>query len=237
MVDTNAPASKKGGAAASLRGLSAYHAAHRFVASYSYELPIMREQKGFLGRVIGGWNISGVTTFQSGNPFSVTLGYDANSDGLGGDRPRVGDLSVLGRSIDNGRRDANGVQISTLQLPGTAFIPAQSAAIGQQDRLYLPGEGLDGQVGRNAFFLQGLNHTDLSAFKIFRVSEGVKLTLRFELYNAFNRVTFGAPTRSILSANTLGTITTERNVSGYVNSGRIDNSSGRQGQLAISLKF
>ncbi len=237
VVDTNAPASKNGGAAASLRGLSAYHAKHRFVGSYSYELPIMREQKGFLGRVIGGWNISGVTTFQSGCPFSVTLGYDANGDGLGGDRPRVADLSVLGRSIDNGRRNANGVQISTLQLPGTAFIPAQAATIGQQDRLFLPGDGLDGQVGRNSFFLQGLNHTDMSAFKTFRVSEGVKLVLRFELYNAFNRVTFGAPSRLILSGNTLGTITTERNVSSYVNSGRIDNSSGRQGQLAITLKF
>jgi len=238
VVDTNAPASKKGGAAASLRGLSAYHAAHRFVASYSYELPVMREQKGFLGHVIGGWNISGVTTFQSGNPFTVTLGYDANSDGLGGDRPRLADLSLLGRSIDNGRKDANGVQLSTLQLPGRAFIPSAALAIGQQDRLYLPGGGLDGQVGRNVFFLQGLNNTDMSAFKTFSVSEGVKLILRFELYNAFNRVTFGAPSRTILGSSApLGTITAERNVSSYVNSGRIDNSSGRQGQLAVTLKF
>jgi hypothetical protein len=103
--------------------------------------------------------------------------------------------------------------------------------------LYLPGGGLDGQVGRNIFFLQGLNNTDMSAFKTFRVSEGVELILRMEFYNVFNRVTFGAPSRTILGANTLGTITTERNVSSYVNSGRIDNSSGRQGQLAIRLVF
>ncbi|MGH9802995.1 MAG: hypothetical protein ACRD82_21725, partial [Blastocatellia bacterium] len=237
VVDTNAPASKKGGAAASLRALSAYHGAHRFVASYSYELPIMRDQRGAFGRVIGGWNISGTTTLQSGNPFSVSLGYDANGDGLSGDRPRIADLSILGRSVDNGRRNSNGVQYSTLQLPGAAFIPAQSAAIGQQDRLYLPGAGLDGQVGRNTFFLQGLNHTDLAMFKNFRIREGMKLTLRMELYNAFNRVTFGAPTRTILSANVLGTITTERNVSGYVNSGRLDGSSGRQGQVAVRLSF
>ncbi len=237
VVDTNAPASKKGGAAASLRGLSAFHAAHRFVASYSYELPIMRSQQGILGRVIGGWNVSGTTTLQSGNPFSVTLGYDANGDGLGGERPRIADLSLLGTSVDNGRRNANGVQISTLQLPGTAFIPAQAATIGQADRIYLPGGGLDGQIGRNTFFLQGLNHTDMSAFKTIRISEGVKLILRMELYNVFNRVTFGAPTRSILSGNTLGTISTERNVSSYVNSGRLDGSSGRQGQLALRLVF
>ncbi len=236
VVDTNAPASKKGGAAASLRGLSAFHAAHRFVASYSYELPIMRNQQGFLGRVIGGWNVSGVTTFQSGNPFSVTLGYDANGDGLGGDRPRIANTSYLGASVDNGRV-INGVQVSQTQLPGNIFIPAQAATIGQADRIYLPGGGVDGQIGRNTFFLQGLNHTDMTAFKTFRIHEGVKLIVRMEFYNVFNRVTFGAPTRSILSGNTLGTITTERNVSSYVNSGRLDGSSGRQGQLAIRLVF
>lgn len=237
VVDTNAPASKKGGAAASLRGLSAFHAAHRFVAGYSYELPIMRSQRGFAGRIVGGWNVSGTTTFQSGNPFSVTLGYDANGDGLGGERPRIADLSLLGASVDNGRRNAQGVQFSTLQLPGTAFIPAQAATIGQADRIYLPGGGLDGQLGRNTFFLQGLNHTDMTAFKTFKIQEGVKLIVRMEFYNVFNRVTFGAPTRTILSGNTLGTITTERNVSSYVNSGRLDGSSGRQGQLALRLVF
>ncbi len=236
VVDTNAPASKKGGAAASLRGLSAFHAAHRFVASYSYELPFLRAQRGFAGRALGGWNITGTTTLQSGNPFSVTLGYDANGDGLGGERPRVADLSILGTSVDNGRT-VNGVQVSTTQLRGSAFVPAQAVTIGQADRLYLPGGGLDGQVGRNVFFLQGLNHTDMTAFKTFRLREKAKLVLRMEFYNIFNRVTFGAPTRTILSGNTLGTITTERNVSGYVNSGRLDGSSGRQGQLALQLKF
>ena len=235
-VDTNAPASKKGGAAASLRALSAFHAAHRFVASYSYELPFMRSQKGFAGRILGGWNITGTTTLQSGNPFTVALGYDANGDGLGGDRPRVGDLSILGKSVDNGRT-INGVQVSTTQLPSTVFIPSQAATIAQADRLYLPGGGVDGQVGRNTFFMQGLNHTDMTTFKAFKLNETTKLILRMEFYNVFNRVTFGAPTRTILSGNVLGTITSERNVSSYVNSGRLDASSGRQGQLAIRLVF
>jgi hypothetical protein len=48
----------------------------------------------------------------------------------------------------------------------------------------------------------------LATFKTFKVREGVKVILRLELYNAFNRVTFGAPTRSILNSTTLGTITT-----------------------------
>jgi hypothetical protein len=236
VVDTNAPAGKKGGAAASLRGLSAFHTPHRFVAAYSYLLPFMREQKGVAGRIFGGWNISGTTTFQTGNPYSVTAGYDINGDGLAGDRPKLSDLSLLGVSVDNGRRNAQGVQISTLQLPGSKFIPAQAATITAVDRVYLPGSANDGTIGRNTFFMQGLNNTDLAFFKEFRIVEGVKLNLRMELYNTFNRVTFGAPARSILTGTTLGTITTERNMSNYVNSGRLDNSA-RQGQIALRLVF
>ncbi|HMV51976.1 MAG TPA: TonB-dependent receptor, partial [Blastocatellia bacterium] len=147
VVDTNVPAGKKGGAAASLRGLSAFHAAHRFVGSYTYELPFLRDQKGFIGRALGGWRITGTTTLQSGNPFSVTAGYDINGDGLGGDRPRLADLSLLGASVDNGRRNAQGVQISTLQLPGSAFIPANAVTITANDRVYLPGSANKGTIG------------------------------------------------------------------------------------------
>jgi hypothetical protein len=139
-------------------------------------------------------------------------------------------------SVDNGRRNAQGVQISTLQLPGSKFIPAQAATITAVDRVYLPGSANEGTIGRNTFFMQGLNNTDMSIFKEFRIVEGVKLNLRMEFYNIFNRVTFGAPARAILSGNTLGTITTERNMSNYVNSGRLDNSA-RQGQIALRLVF
>lgn len=237
-VDTNAPASKKGGAAASLRGLSGFHAAHRFTFSYSYLLPIFRTQQGVLGKMFGGWNITGVTTLQTGNPFTVVAGYDINSDGLGGDRPRVADLSVLGRSVDNGRQmPGAGVNdsISQWQLPGTAFIPAQASTISAVDRVYLPGSANEGTVGRNTFFTHGLNYTDLTASKEFKFREGVKLVLRMEFYNVFNRVTFGVPARTILSGTPLGRITDQRNPANYVNAGR-DNGS-RMGQLALRLVF
>ena len=240
-VDTNAPAGTKGGAAASLRGLSSYHAAHRAVVSYSYLLPIFRTQKGFAGSVLGGWNVTGVSTFQSGNPFSITIGYDINADGLSGDRPRIADLSLLGKSIDNGRQLAGSTNpndtASQAQLPGTGFIPANAGTINGADRLYLPGSANEATIGRNTFFTQGLIYTDMTASKSFRVAESVKLTLRMEFYNVFNRVTFDVPSaRTILSATPLGRITGERNIAGYVNSGR-GSTSARTGQIALKLQF
>ena len=238
-VDVNAPSSKQGGAAASLRGLSSYHAAHRFVASYSYNLPWMRDQQGVLGRILGGWQLTGITTMQSGNPFTVTLGYDVNADGLSGDRPRLADLSLLGASVDNGRQlSPTGNPLDTIsqtQLPGTAFIPPQAGTINGDQRLFLPGTAGDGTIGRNTFLTHGMNYTDLTFGKEFRIAESAKLVLRMEFYNVFNRVSFDTPARTILSTTPLGRISAQRNPANYVNSGR-DNGS-RMGQLAVRFVF
>lgn len=237
-TDVNQPSGKKDGAAASLRGLSAFHASHRFVASYSYLLPILRNQNGVLGRILGGWNITGVTTLQSGNPFTILAGYDVNGDGLGGDRPRLADLSFLGVSVDDGRQRPGGSAVSTgseTQLPGSSFIPAQGTPVA--GRVFLPGTSGDGTIGRNTFFGHGINNTDLAAFKEFKIRESVKFIVRMEFFNVFNRVTFDIPSsRSISDASApLGRITAQRNISGYFGSGRV--SGARSGQLALRLVF
>jgi hypothetical protein len=236
-VDTNTPTNKRN-AAASLRGLSGFHTPHRFVASYSYELPFFRARRDLLGTFLGGWNVTGVTVLQTGNPFTVSAGYDVNADGVGGDRPRIADVSLLGKTIDNGRQPSGGSGVTTgseTQLPGRGFIPAQAGTISGADRIFAPGVSDDGTVGRNTFFGDGLNYTDLTASKEFRFKESFKLVLRMEFYNIFNQVMFDLPARTILSATPLGRITSQRNPANYVNSGR-DNGS-RMGQLALRLVF
>jgi hypothetical protein len=47
----------------------------------------MRSQRGFLGRLLGGYEVSGVTTFESGVPLTVVNGQDADSIGGNLDRP------------------------------------------------------------------------------------------------------------------------------------------------------
>src|SRR5450756_878895 len=69
------------------RGLSMTDRAHRAVFSYVYQLPFLKSGRGVLGRALGGWQLSGVTTFESGRPLNISNGLDA--DGIGGnyDRP------------------------------------------------------------------------------------------------------------------------------------------------------
>ena len=244
-VDSNAP-SGKGNAARSLRGLSSYDARHRVVLSYGYELPWFRTQRGLLGKVAGGWQITGVSVFQSGTPYTVVLGYDANLDGLGSDRPAIADPSYLYRSIDNGRALSPcptallpGTPcpdtVSQTQLPGSVFIPAQSGTINADQRILFPGADGTGSIGRNTFFTQGLTNFDTTFSKSVAIHERYRLQLRMEFYNLFNRVTFDVPARTVLSGTPMGRITATRNVNGYVNSGRSGGS--RLGQLAVRFIF
>jgi hypothetical protein len=242
-VDTNAPTGKNN-AARSLRGLSSYDARNAFVFSYGYELPWMRSQKGIIGRIIGGWMISGTTTFRSGTPYSVTLGYDANLDGLGGDRPMILDPRYLYRSVDNGRAQSpcpTAVAgpcpdtISQQQLPGNIFWPNQGGTINADQRIITVGTDGAGTIGRNMFFTQGQNNFDTRFSKSVAIRERLKFSIQMEFYNLMNRVTFGVPSTTVLSSTPMGRITGTRNVNGFVDSGRSGGS--RAGQLVLKLTF
>ncbi|HXN23367.1 MAG TPA: TonB-dependent receptor [Candidatus Dormibacteraeota bacterium] len=191
--DTNAAVSETQGGR-SLRGLSRLSQPHRFTLSYIYELPLFKKQEGVFGRVLGGWQVSGVTTLASGNPFTVFIGYDLNGDGIGGDRPFLRDPAILGRSVDNGRiNPATGRQFSTGQLPITAFSP--DASVDATKRWpWFPGSGIVGDLGRNTFFSHGQNNWDFAIIKNVRVyGERHNIQFRAEMFNLFNRVQFDLP--------------------------------------------
>jgi len=71
-------------------GLAAFNRPQRLVVAYSYDLPLTKETHGLVGHVLGGWQVSGVTTIQDGEPFTVTDGqgghiyYGAGGAGFGG---------------------------------------------------------------------------------------------------------------------------------------------------------
>ena len=200
--DINAAVSATQGMA-SLRGNSRLAQPQRLVLSYVYDIPLFKGQKGpaslgwaapVVGHVLGGWQLSGNTTFASGTPFTIFLGYDLNGDGIGGDRPFIVDPGILGRSVDNARVDPKtGLQYAQEALPLAAFLPnaAQAAA---KNWPWYPGTGIVGNLGRNTFWLNGVNTWDFSVIKDMRLSgERHHLQFRAEMYNFFNRVQFNFP--------------------------------------------
>jgi hypothetical protein len=187
-----------------MRGPSRLSQPHRLTVSYVYDLPFFKGQKGpsnwnkalagLVGRAAGGWQVSGFTTFASGNPFTVFLGYDLNGDGVTNDRPFLVDPGILGKSVDNGRVDpANGLKVSQGQLPVTAFWPTASIGATRQWPWY-PGSKMAGSLGRNTFRMHGQNEWNVSFIKNVRLyGERHHVQFRAEMFNLMNRVQFDMP--------------------------------------------
>ena len=85
------------------RGISDFNRPHRLSVSYAYELPFFQHATGFRKTALGGWQISGVTIFQNGLPFSI---YDSSAGTafLG-----QGSTPLLGASLAPGARISSGL--------------------------------------------------------------------------------------------------------------------------------
>ena len=212
--------------ARSLRALSDFDQRHRFNGNFSYLLPFWRDGHGLRGRVLGGWTLAGNTTFASGNPFTVTAGYDYNGDGVSNDRPILLDNSIFGRSIDH-------PNTSQSRLPLTAFYPNVRTSTAQ--RPFDPGGSDKDSIGRNTFFGQGLMNVDLAIHKAFVPHEGHRLTFRAEAFGLTNSPHFSFPTTSTASVN-FGRITGTYNPFNFVGASRNDAAS-RIVQLALRYTF
>jgi hypothetical protein len=72
-----------------------YDLTHNFVTSYLYALPFGRGRTfgTHMNRVedslVGGWNLSGIATLQSGLPYTVSISGDQANTGAAGQRPKV----------------------------------------------------------------------------------------------------------------------------------------------------
>lgn len=178
------------------RAVSDYHRAHRLTISYIWEIP--GPTRGFLGQVLGGWQITGITVFQSGAPFTIVNGLDRNGDGVTtSDRPDVGNpnaphntrAQVVATSVcATGLRNPDTGQCVTRNDVYVIQVPAGSG---------FPGAAT---LGRNTERSKPVENFDMSFFKIFRLRENVKLEYRLETFNIFNHPQFtGVPPSDVTS--------------------------------------
>jgi hypothetical protein len=106
------------------RGRSTYDRPHRLTGNFVYELPWFQNQAGFKGHVLGGWQVNGFFTFQSGAPFTVLNGSDP-AGALSGINTLVGDairpnlstnLPLSGMTVPAGRNILRADGINNLDL-------------------------------------------------------------------------------------------------------------------------
>jgi hypothetical protein len=162
---------------------------HRFSFAWIYELPFYRDDKGWMGRLLGGWQVSGIYQAESGQLVDALSFNDANGnfDGAGdrtvlnpaGDLSRGSDVNWLlrsGRIVARGGADAGEVVGYVVVNPNAAFVFADT--------------GAKATAGRNLLKAPGVNNWDLAFFKKIPILERHTLEIRAELYNAFNHPQF-----------------------------------------------
>jgi hypothetical protein len=163
-----------------------------FTANYVYELPFFKSQQGVLGHVAGGWEFSGIVTFQSGVPFTVTSSLDADPGGQG----------CLGPSPCAVRPDVIADPNNGPKTPTQWFNIAAFAAVPA-------GQLRNGTAGRGIVLGPGFSQWDLSLFKNLKLTERVSSQFRFEAFNAFNHTNF-TTLNTTFGSTTFGQVTGAR---------------------------
>jgi hypothetical protein len=159
---------------------------HQFIVSYAYDLPFgknkafLGDASGFTNALISGWAISGITTFQSGAPFSVTQASSLQG-GVGGRANRRSGVALY---------------------PGSKTINQwfNPAAFFATDFQY-------GNSAYNMLWGPRYQNWDTAVSKTTTLHENVNLQIRVDAFNVFNHPTFANPASAVTNTRTVGTIT------------------------------
>lgn len=157
------------------RSLAGYNRQQVLVFSYVYPLPFFQAQRQWYERVLGGWQISGLTTLQSGLPLNISIEPDQAGIGGGEQRPDVtGDVRSGGGSRNR-------------WFNTSAFA--------------LPQPGTFGSLGRNVVIGPGTNNWDVSLQKQFTLTEHGRVEFRTEFYNAPHHFSYTGVATTFGSSN------------------------------------
>jgi hypothetical protein len=178
------------------RSLSAEDVPQRLVVGYIYELPFGRGKSfastgnSAVQKIVGGWQLSGVTTFQSGFPLGISeVGHTTGAFG-GKDRPNI----VGDPCLSSGRSRSE--KIVQYLNPG-AFQSPPNFSFGDAPRL----------LNCRA---DGAKNFDMTLGKTTPITERVGLEFRAEFYNIFNRTQLGVPDTTF-NGPSFGRITSQYN--------------------------
>jgi hypothetical protein len=152
-------------------GPASYNQPQTFTASYVYDLPWYKGQQGFVGKIAGGWEVSGITQFLSGQNFSASQPRDP--------------WDPNGIHVGTGTSGTRPDQIAPVHMTKTVdawFSPNSFAkAVNHW-----------GSEGSGSLLGPGFNNWDLAAIKNTKIVERLNLQLRGEFFNAWNHESFGS---------------------------------------------
>jgi hypothetical protein len=158
---------------------SDFNQTNHFSFSSNFALPFGHGQRygagagGAMDRLIGGYQLNGIYTYSTGNPFSVAVvGVDRSNTGTFSGGLQRANLTGAGGGI-------SGPHIVNEWFNTNAFVAAPENTFGNSSRNLLDGPPI--------------NNLDFSLIKVMPIVEGVKLDFRAELFNILNHPQFELP--------------------------------------------
>jgi hypothetical protein len=164
---------------------------HVLTVNAVYELPWFSEQQGFVGRLLGGWELSGIATAFSGLPLTITT---SNYDPSG--------IGFLGSSASGGRPD---VTCDPNAGPGGVDEWFETSCFSNSPASQVRG----GTAGRGIVNGPPIYRFDMTLMKNIRFGETTRLQLRAEAFNLFNHTNFNTISTNVTAAN-FGVVTSTR---------------------------
>lgn len=170
---------------------------HVFTANYIYEIPYFTKQEGFAGKLLGGWQASGIVTAQSGLPFTATTSsFDPAGLGLipaliAGSRPNV---------ICDPNQNAPHTQQQYFNTACFQLNPAAGAFV----------SNTVGNAQRGIINGPPTYRVDFTMTKIVKFSESRRLQLRGEAFNIFNHTNFRGFSSTNVTSSLFGRVGTVR---------------------------
>jgi hypothetical protein len=171
------------------RGLGDFDRRHRFVTSAVYQLPFFAKAEGFTGRALGGWEVSGVLTLQSGLPFTPVDSGGGSAYALSS--PNLATPTFIpGRNCGNapthgGVESRLGQWVDFNAYQKDALIPLANGATGDATGF--------GNAPRNCIIGPPQKNIDFTIGKMFRLTERQNLRFQAEFFNLFNHPSFANP--------------------------------------------
>jgi Carboxypeptidase regulatory-like domain len=192
------------------RSLSSFDARHRIVFSYYWELPF-HKYSGTAGKIINGWALSGITTFQTGFPIRITsladneLMYSFDFE-LPGEPAQLAPFRKI-KPQSNGNYFFDPNSFTENATDDSAPPCSAGAAFGCYDPALL---GTLGNTRRTICCGPHISSTDFAILKSINIGEGKRVDFRAEFFNIFNHTQFFNPDGNTSDGSQFGQVTQAR---------------------------
>jgi hypothetical protein len=159
------------------RGSSNFDQRHLFTLSYVYDLPFYKSP-GLANKILGGWQWSGITTIQTGTPFTPANGIFSDNAGVAN--------SVSSGAAQSFPDVVGDPKANIANLPFTGFGP-----LFYNPSAFAPPRGLTfGDTPRNFLINPRRTNFDMALFKQLAITERVRFEFRAEAFNVFNHIEY-----------------------------------------------